>query len=430
MSKNGPRGRNGERDRQSIGRGRPDPVARSGDLKRALLDFARRPGFARPFRQALEQRFSAQATVDESEFANFLDAFVLQHRLPDGRTVVEHFVSEHPELPEAERGMLLGWRDVVEGIFEVRRRAGEALVVANLVDELTYRVRSNMGRAVFARMRRGSFLIARLVPVGDEWLLSGVSSVLRAQDRAEAYRWAAELAAWHSALVFRNPERLARAWELQREERRHFVAFFGSDLVIVPGRELVERMRAYGHFRTYEARDAEGYSAADRAQQLYGAVPSMPDFELPDELCAAETVGVIYDEVEGLNFYANFGAVAETFAHPERTAQRRYRQAVLEYLEEPSISPLPLRRLAERDPERASHVFQRFLRQPDFSWERDGEVLLRRYKPSYFERPALPSVTPIGEALARAQIAASSAGGARRERRGPGRRAHARPRPK
>jgi hypothetical protein len=97
-------------------------------------------------------------------------------------------------------------------------------------------------------------------------------------------------------------------------------------------------------------------------------------------------------------------------------------------LEEPSISPLPLRRLAERDPERASRVFQRVLNQPDFSWERDGEALLPRYKASYLERPVPPSVTPVGEALARAQIAASNAGGASPERRGPGRRAHAGPR--
>jgi len=92
---------------------------------------------------------------------------------------------------------------------------------------------------------------------------------------------------------------------------------------------------------------------------------------------------------------------------------------VLGYLQEPSISPLPLRRLAERDPERASRVFRCVLKQPDFSWERDGEALLRRYKASYFERPALPSVTLIDEALARAQIAASNAAAARSSARRP-----------
>jgi len=55
--------------------------------------------------------------------------------------------------------------------------------------------------------------------------------VLPAASRGEAYRLAAELAATHPALVFRNPERLAQGRERQREERGHFIAFFGSDLV-------------------------------------------------------------------------------------------------------------------------------------------------------------------------------------------------------
>src|SRR5262245_63522272 len=88
-------------------------------------------------------------------------------------TVVEHFVAEHPQLPEEERAMLLGWRDVVEGIFRVQRRDGDALVAINLVDDLTYRVRSNRGPAALGSMRRGMFLITRLVPIGGEWLLSG-----------------------------------------------------------------------------------------------------------------------------------------------------------------------------------------------------------------------------------------------------------------
>jgi hypothetical protein len=72
--------------------------------------------------------------------------------------------------------MLLGWREVVEGIFRVQRRDRDALVAVNLVDELTYRVRSNRGPAALASMRRGMFLIARLVPIGEEWLLSGRSA--------------------------------------------------------------------------------------------------------------------------------------------------------------------------------------------------------------------------------------------------------------
>jgi len=216
-----------------------------------------------------------------------------------GRTVVEHFVTEHPGLSEEERAVLLGWRAVVEGIFRVRRRDGDALVAVNLVDELTYRVRSNRGPAALASMRHGTFLIARLVPIGQEWLLSGASTVLPTVSRCEAYRLAAELAAKRPALVFRNPERLAWGRERQREERRHFIAFFGSDLVVLSGDELAARMAAYWRFRMHEVRDAEGRSAADHLGERYGAAAQLPEFDLPADLGEADTVGVVYDEVEG-----------------------------------------------------------------------------------------------------------------------------------
>jgi len=243
------------------------------------------------------------------------------------------------------------------------------------------------------------FVIARLVPIGQEWLLSGASTIWPAANRGEAYRLAAELAARHPELVFRNPERLAQGRERQREERRHFIAFFGSDLVVLSGDELAGRMEAYWRFRMHEVRDAESRSAADRLRERYGAAAQVPEVGLPADLSEADTVGVVYDEVEGNYFWANFGLLQETFADSALAARRRHREAVLGYLEEPSISPLALRRLAEPDPERASHVFSRVLKRPGFSWERDGEALLRQYKASWFERPVLPSVTPISQAL-------------------------------
>jgi hypothetical protein len=153
-------------------------------------------------------------------------------------------------------------------------------------------------------------------------------------------------------------------------------------------------MRAYAHFRMHEVRDAEGKSAAEHTRETYGVAPPALDFGLPPELCEAETVGVIYDEIEGLNFFLSFGLLEAAFADPELAAGRRHRQAVVGHLKDPSVSPLALRRLAERDPERASRVFQRALKQPSFLWERDGEALLRRHKTSYFMRHEPGKIEP------------------------------------
>ena len=248
-------------------------VWRIGDRKRELVEFSRRRRFDGAFREAFACRFGEATEVDEEQFINFLDFFVLQQRLPDGRTVVEHFVAEHPRLPEEERAILLGWREVVEGIFRVQRRDGDALVAVNLVDELTYRIRSNRGPPALASMRRGVFLIARLVPIGEEWLLSGASTVWPAASRDEAYRLAAELAMKHPALVFRNPERLAQGRERQREERRHFIAFFGADLIVVPGDELAARIAAYWRYRMQEVRDAKAGRSLTASGALWRGGP-------------------------------------------------------------------------------------------------------------------------------------------------------------
>jgi uncharacterized small protein (DUF1192 family) len=236
-------------------------VWRSGDRKRELVEFARRRRFDGAFREAFACRFGEAPEVDDGQLINFLDFFVLQQRLPDGRTVVEHFVAEHPRLPEEERALLLGWREVVEGVFRVQRR-----------------------------------------DIGGEWLLSGACTVLPAASRGEASRLAAELAATHPALVFRNPERLAQGRQRQRVERRHFIAFFGSDLVVLSGDELAARMAAYWRFRMHQVRDDQGRSAADHLGERYGAAAQLPAFDLPADLGEVDTVGVVYDEVEGNSF--------------------------------------------------------------------------------------------------------------------------------
>src|SRR5262245_58013141 len=100
----------------------PELVARSGDLKRALVEFAGTRRFARQMDEAVWRYADEAGADDESTLINATDQLILQHRLPDGRTVVEVYVERHPELSEEERALLLGWREVVEGIFEVERR--------------------------------------------------------------------------------------------------------------------------------------------------------------------------------------------------------------------------------------------------------------------------------------------------------------------
>ena len=387
-----------------------DLILLSGDLKKALVEFALSGRFARDLQQAQSQGrtlYKADGKLD----VVMLDDFIMQHALPDGRGLVEHFLDLHPELSLVERALLLSWLHPLEGIFAVEERQGDAVRLANLVDELSYLVYSNMGDAALAPLEIGSFVIGCLVPLGDAWLMSGALHVLPATQRDAAYQAAGNLALRRPELVYRNPAKLEQGWRLQRENRDAFIGFFGTDLIVVPGHELAERMRAFHQYELYGQRDAEGTTAADRARQEYGVDPAVPAFDLPDELSQAETIGMNYDELDGLSFLPDFGRVLEAFDRPERSALRRYRKLLLGLLRDPSTSPRLLIRLAAQDPDKASQVFQRVLKRPRFSWERDGEALLREYKAEYFERPVLPTVAVVSAAVARARMAASAAEG-------------------
>lgn len=374
-----------------------DLLDRAGGLKGDLVAFARGPRFSKAFRKEVTERFGGIVVADEDELIDFMDWFVLQHRLSGGRTVVEEFVAVRNDLQDAERGLLLGWRDVVEGVFEIGRRDGPALLVFNLIDELMYRVRSNMGPSVFGSMPRGDFMVARLVPIGEEWMLSGAQHLFRESARGAMLEIAAEMSLKRPELVFRNPEKLARGWELQRWERERFIEWFGADLVVLDGTELADRFDAYWQWR--------------RRQQMVdgerreGPPQGAPTFDLPQSLCDAETVGVVYDGEEGLTFLADFGLVDEVFEDPRLLADRDYRRAVVGYLNDDSVSPLPFRRMALRDPVKASEVFRRLLKKPNFTWERDGEQLMHHRKASFFAKPMLPHVTPAGRAMLEARDA-------------------------
>ena len=105
----------------------------------------------------------------------------------------------------------------------------------------------------------------------------------------------------------------------------------------------------------------------------------MPAFEFPSDLCDAGTVGIIYDETDGLNFYNEYGMLRDLFGQPALAADKRYADVLRGYLRSESIAPLPLLRLAAAYPDTVDAVFRKILRRRDFTWTEHGEALMRRH---------------------------------------------------
>ncbi|MEY9938052.1 hypothetical protein [Streptacidiphilus sp. MAP5-3] len=285
-----------------------------------------------------------------------------------------------------------------EGIFEIRRKDGDAVVLLNLIDDLEYRTYSNVGRAAFRSVTKGDFLLATLVPVHSVdgvWLASGALAPYPKTSATEIARAALELATSHPALVFRNPEKIEQGWESMRADRAAFVEFCGGDELVLSPADGEDRLNSYYRHR----QEATIAQLPERARSRRLPSLGMPFFELPQELAEADTVGVIYDDIDGLNFYADYGMLQELFADPNLTGRKQHQDLLRTYLREESIAPLPIRRLAAAHPETADAVFRKLLRKPGFTWSEHGEDLLRRRKPWYYVQEPRPGVSVIGERL-------------------------------
>jgi hypothetical protein len=125
-----------------------------------------------------------------------------------------------------------------------------------------------------------------------------------------------------------------------------------------------------------------------------------PLFTLPPEFADFDTIGIVYDDTDGLNFYPDYGMLRDLFADPALAADKRYADVLRGYLRSETIAPLPLLRLAAAHPDTVDAVFRKILRKPNFTWAEHGEALLRRRKGWYYEREPRPGVSVIGDRLA------------------------------
>jgi hypothetical protein len=171
-------------------------LERCSELKRQLVEFACSPRFSEQLDQALKE-YATGPVASEADVTNVVDHFILQQPLADGRAVAEVFAAEHPDLTDDDRQVLQSWREVVVGVFEIREQAGDSITATSLGDDRTYRIRANAGPAALAPMRPGCFMTARIVPVGDDWMLSGAQQLHAASERPAMLRLAAELATGH-----------------------------------------------------------------------------------------------------------------------------------------------------------------------------------------------------------------------------------------
>jgi hypothetical protein len=335
-----------------------------------------------------------------------------------GLPAVERFIGAQRGLGRADRDLLLDWAgNSVRGVFEVsgiarRDSAGAAVIALNLVDDLEYRVYglgpAEAGNGDGGAVTTGGFFAGTLLPLAEDdsaWLAAGDEIGYPKADARQVARLAIDLATREPDLVFRNQDKATQGWAYMRRDREEFVTFFGGDELVLPTREAEGRLNSYYRMRRDSALAARG---RHRAVSDTGETT----FVMPEGFFEFDTVGVIYDDVDGFVVLPEYGMLKAMFADSSLAADPVYANVLRAYLREDSIPPLPLRRMAAAFPDTVDAVFRRVLGNRAFTWSQNGIGLLKKRKPGYYDAEPVPCVAVLSDrvmALARGTAQAGDA---------------------
>ena len=367
-------------------------IDRFGDIRKMLVDYFQNillkkdDALSEAFFKAAQEEYGNPLIIkSEDEFHEFTDNFVYSYRFPDGLTIIERFVSEASDLSEREKATVLGWKDPVEGIFQVKRTIPDGFVAENLINEVDYTIKPTAIPHQFERLAKpGVFVRAKIIPVSNqEYIFSGTQEFLNISEK-EVFKVVASFQMKHPEFAFRdNEERIRRGFELQKEDRELFIEYFRSDEVLTEGRKLPALAAEFMDYRLSKLTKPlpDGYKP--------------PEMHFPKGLLKSKDVGIVFDELSGLHYLVNYGIILNVFQSPDEVKIQRYKRDILTYLEDQTISPYVLKKLFFKFPQNAETIIRRILDRPEFILEKDFDSLMGEFKPSFKGKRIYPYILPM-----------------------------------
>jgi hypothetical protein len=345
------------------------------ELRRELATFA----FEGPLKGEYERQqrlfFEMAEPADEHETESVRDWFLFEWFDDNGEGAIDHFLFSQSGLSPEQQAILLDWQDSIQSVFEIRSLGKNSVLLKDLDsgDEIEIITSTKVDRTPF---KRGQYIVARLLPLKDQFIFSGLQFIM--PDRATATAWLEMRKAFEE---IESPEALEQA---QREQCNAFCELFGCDELTVPTGELNDILIKFQTYLLTERRDPEsGRTAAEVFSDEFGRelkVPEMPP--LPAPVATAGEVTILCDDFDGIVLlpdYSSFRRIFECNSPDEEVTG--WRDLLWKYIKDPDIPMVAFERVAEQLPERVEAAMRDVLEQRDFSIEHLYAAILHYKQP-------------------------------------------------
>ncbi|MEE4261595.1 MAG: hypothetical protein V2I56_02825 [Desulfobacteraceae bacterium] len=378
-----------------------ETLNRLGDIKGALITYSRGEKFSDDFNAELRKKYGKQHRPEnETDWINFQDWFTLEWKTDGGDGVIDQFVRKYKnDMSPDILTLIRGWKRVLQGIFDIKERAGNGLLVKNLINEKEYRVYSANTETSLMDFNIGDFILGRIVPALDYHVFSGALAVFPTSDnrslRADMYREAARIQTQNSRqALMDNPEKLQKSREAVQRQYDDFMDCFGNDEVLGTGKEIHKHYRYFFQYQMFEKQDEEtGLTKAEEYKSSTGRSLKPLKIDLPREIRSSKDVAMLCDPSESISFLMEYGKFLDIFKYPEKYLGRTDAEdIVMGYLESDTISDVPFRRMAERYSENFDTVLAYYKNQQLFS-ANNLEELMKEFKPWSYDK--LPGIVAI-----------------------------------
>ncbi len=344
------------------------------NLKRELSEFVTGGPLKQEYEDQLKLFFSFSDQEDERETDSVLDYFLFDWVDENGDGAIEHFLASRPDLSEDDQETLVDWTDSVNTVFEIKSLSKNSLKLREMGtgDEFPVVTLKTLDETPF---KRGQFIAARLLPLNDKFIFSGLQFIM--PDR-EAAMEALEMRRALDSLY--SPEALESA---QQEQVKAFCELFGCDELSVPPAELNSTLGKFQRYLFEDRRDPEtGKTPAEKFHEDFGRELTVPEMPPIPEIAGAGEVTILCDDFDGIVLlpdYKNFQRVFE-LDEPESEIPN-WQDLVWNYIKDPELPIVAFERVAERDSNRVERVLRRLLDDNDFSVEHLYAVLLHYKQP-------------------------------------------------
>jgi uncharacterized protein YecA (UPF0149 family) len=360
-------------------------------LQSILFEYVEHGPLSNRFRSFLQEEIGDELNSQE-KYLEVIQAFIYDHKPDQRHTPLEMFLRDNDSLEAGDREILESWKSTIHSIFQNKKVGKDFFNVYNLVNEKHYVIKTLTNFQNYKSIGLNDYIFCRIAPFEDYHILIGNLITFPRRAKKEMLEMAIMVQMENPSDLFKdNPEKLQQIHEYNAIKYHKFYDMFDSDEIFTSGENVDELIATFTEYVELGVLNkSKVVNKIGKPEKLYFD----PDFSLEEDETAnpasyisgyteLEDVGLAFDEKEGmflLPFYATF---TEIFTNPNFQEIENYKECVLHYLEDDSISAFPFVKAISKNRINSVNVFEDVLEQPGFSIDEDFNKLMETYKYDY-----------------------------------------------